>query len=353
MKKSKLLTDPELMKEITKDKKIRATISRQDHFLFFNIYFPHYITDPPALFHREMFSFTQRDDLKLIAIMAFRGSGKSTIMNLSYALWSILGKFQKKFVVIVSQTRNQAEGHFSNIRYELQNNNQLRSDLGPFEISQDPYSVLLKRFNAKIMFVSRGQSIRGMRHGPYRPSLIIMDDVEDSSLVESESDRNVTYNWFETEIMPTGDSHTTIVVLGNLLHDDSFLMRIRESIKNKKLPGIFRSYPLLDDLEQILWPEKFTEKGIQELKEKINNESAWDNEYLLKFCSQRRIMMNEIIDMYEKGGLSPQKECEEKPTRLGKYVISAPIIENAFFKMLSKKIVEDENISEDLSESLS
>lgn len=344
--KDKKLTDKKLMEIIVNDRKIRAAISRADHFWFFNIYFPHYLSYPPALFHREMFKLTQRDDLKLLAIMAFRNSGKSTIMNLSYSLWSVLGKFQKKFVVIVSQTRSQAEGHFSNILYELKNNDRLSSDLGPFEVNQDPYSVLLKRLNAKIMFMSRSQRIRGMRHGPHRPSLIILDDIEDSKMIESELDRKVTYEWFETEIIPAGDSNTTIVVLGNLLHEDSLMMRIRINIRSGKTPGIFKAYPLLDDLDQILWPEKFTEEDIKRLKEKTSDELVWRKEYLLRVQS-RKALQNMMFGHLRKDSSDEENYLEETTVRLEKYVISAPILEAyALVKYLNKMQDEDDKKNE-------
>lgn len=319
----KVLDDQKLMEEIAKDQKIRTAISRKDHFWFFNIYFSHYLIYPPALFHKEMFELSQRDDLRLIAIMAFRGSGKSTIMNLSYALWSILGKFERKFVLIVSETQSQAEVHFSDILHELKTNELLSADLGPFEETREPYSVLLKNLNAKIMFVYRGQTIRGMRHGPHRPDLIIIDDIEDSWSVQSELVRDTTYEWFETEIIPAGNSDTTIVILGNLLHEDSFLMRIRENINSGKVSGIFKAYPLLDDLNQNLWLEKFTDENVKQLKK---NNSAWKKEYLLKLEKPVNTIID-LLDLTEQASLDKKNSQTKKAVHLGKYVISAPITE--------------------------
>jgi len=337
MKSNNLLTDSKLTEAIAKDKKIRTTISQQSHFWFFNIYFPHYLTFPTALFQLEMFELSQQDNLHLFAIMAFRGSGKSTIMNLSYTLWSILGKFQKKFIIIISQTHSQAEGHFSNILYELKNNKQLSSDLGPFEVNQDFRSIIIKNLNAKIMFTYRGQSIRGMRHGSYRPDLIILDDIEDSKSVQLELTRNITYDWFETEIIPTGDFGTTIIILGNLLHEHSFMMRVKENINTGKTPGIFRAYPLLDDLNQILWPEKFTIESIQQLKEKTNDELVWRKEYLL-MIDKAKFMINDLLNTLEQDPLDEKNSQEKKTVRLGKYLISAPIIDDYTLKEILNRL---------------
>ena len=57
---------------------------------------------PFAPFHNEMFKLAEDQNIKVLVVMAFRGSAKSTILNLAYILWSILGVQQKKFVVIIS-----------------------------------------------------------------------------------------------------------------------------------------------------------------------------------------------------------------------------------------------------------
>lgn len=70
--------------------------------------------------------------------MSFRGSAKSTIMTVSYPIWAIIGKLQKKFIVILSQTQYQARLHLANIKAELESNELLKQDLGPFyEVNEE------------------------------------------------------------------------------------------------------------------------------------------------------------------------------------------------------------------------
>jgi len=69
-----------------------------------------------------MFRITENEDIVTAVIVAFRGSSKSTVFTLSYSLWSILGKQNKKFVVITSQTQRQARQQLINIKKELENN---------------------------------------------------------------------------------------------------------------------------------------------------------------------------------------------------------------------------------------
>lgn len=236
--------------KILSDKSVRREVTRRSHRWFFSVFLSHYIQFKTTLFHKEMFELTESTSYKLIVVMAFRGSGKSTIMNLSYALWAILGVQKKKFVLLVSKTQQQAKNHFHNIRTELENNELLGKDLGPF-LADDKWgmsSLVLTKMNARISATSREQSIRGTRFGHLRPDLIICDDLEDSTSVQTKADRDSMYDWFMSEIMPAGDDNTKIIVLGNLLHGNSLLMRLRDDILIKKqIKGIFKVYPLLDD----------------------------------------------------------------------------------------------------------
>src|SRR3989338_6685962 len=98
-----------LMEQMLRSRLLRKFVSASSHIWFFTIYFPHYITYPTAPFQREVFKITEDQENKLAVICAFRGSGKSTIMGMSYPLWAILGKPQKKFILVLSQTQEKAQ----------------------------------------------------------------------------------------------------------------------------------------------------------------------------------------------------------------------------------------------------
>src|SRR5581483_11119142 len=123
------LTD--LQAQLFTNKAVRSKVTTQSHQWFFSTYFASYITHESADFHREMFAITEDESQPLSVIVAFRGSGKSTIMTLSYPIWAVLGKQQKKFVLIASQTQYQARVHLTNIKRELESNDLLSNDLGP------------------------------------------------------------------------------------------------------------------------------------------------------------------------------------------------------------------------------
>ena len=172
------------MKKIVEDQSIRRGITRQSHLMFFLTYFHHYVKYPLAEFQKDIFRITEDQSNKLACIVSFRGSAKSTIVTFSYSLWAILGVQQKKFVLIICQTQAQARQQMANIKFEVESNPLLKSDLGPF--IEDPTSgewsmssLVFQNTGARIMIASIDQSVRGFKHHQYRPDLLILDDIED------------------------------------------------------------------------------------------------------------------------------------------------------------------------------
>lgn len=278
--------DQNLIQQIVSDRKVRTAVAYESHYWFFNIYFSHYVKYPTAQFQREIFALTEQEEIKNVIIVAFRGSAKSTIMTLSYPIWAILGRQQKKHIVLLGQTQSKARQYLLNIKRELESNEILRNDLGPFKEETDEWgslSLVIPKYGAKITTASIDQSIRGLRHGPYRPDLIICDDVEDLVSVRTREGRDKIYNWLTGDVIPAGDKNTRLIVIGNLLHEDSLIMRLKQNIEEKHLAGIFKRYPLINDNDQILWPGKFSSKNeIETLKQTIGNEVAWQREHLLR-----------------------------------------------------------------------
>lgn len=281
--------------EIIKEPATRIELVKRSHFYFFHTYFSEHVTYPIAPFHREMFRISEDEDTKLAVIVSFRGSGKSTLMTLSFPLWAVLGNMKRKFIVIISQTQEQARQHFKNLKSELESNELLRRDLGPF-VSQNEWnncSLIIPKYNAKIVAVSRDQSFRGAKFGSHRPDLIIADDCEDMNSVKTPESRKNTRDWFMSEVLPLGDKNTKIIVVGNLLNKDSLLMNLQKEIEDGSRSGIFRKFPLLNSQNQIAWPGKYPDmKAIEEEKKKIGNKFVWAREYLLDIIDDFEPIVN-------------------------------------------------------------
>lgn len=273
------------MEAMIKDRKIRIAVTKGSHYLFFHIYFPHYVKYVTAFFQQEIFNLTEDESLGNFFLVAFRSCGKSTILTTSYPLWAILGKPQKKFVLILCQTMSQAKQQMTNLRRELESNDLLKSDLGPFKEESNEWgavSLVFSESGARITAASTEQSIRGLRHRQHRPDLIICDDVEDMASTKTREGRNKAHQWLTGEVIPAGDKDTRLVVIGNLLHEDSLLMRLKQDVEERRIDGVFKAYPLLDENNKPLWSGKYPNlEAVESERRRVGNDISWKREFLL------------------------------------------------------------------------
>lgn len=293
-----------LVNTMIKDRSVRTSITKDSFLYFFHFYYAHYVKYETADFQKEIIHNLEKSHKENLYIVAFRGSGKSTMVTTAYPIWAILGKQQKKFCIIFCQTKAQAKQHMMNIRRELEGNDVLKRDLGPFKEESDEWgshSLVFNKHGARITVASSDQSIRGLRHNEHRPDLVICDDVEDVQSTKTREGREKTYSWLRGEVIPAGDKNTRLIIVGNLLHENSLLMRIKEEIAQGNANGVFCEYPLLDKNDICLWPGKYKdEKDIEEEKLKVASEVAWQREYLLRIIpSDDQVIYPEWIQYYD------------------------------------------------------
>jgi predicted phage terminase large subunit-like protein len=293
-----------LVRKMMKDRLVRIAITKESFLFFFHFYYAHYVKYETADFQKEIIHYLESSTTENLFVVAFRGSGKSTMITTAYPIWAILGKQQKKFCIIFCQTRIQAKQHLMNIRRELEGNDLLKKDLGPFQEESDEwgsFSLVFKKHNARITVASTEQSIRGLRHNEHRPDLLICDDVEDVQSTKTREGRDKTYNWLRGEVIPAGDKTTRLIMVGNLLHEDSLLMRIKEEIDLRKATGTFKEYPLLNEKGTCLWPGKYpNEEAITQERLRVANEISWQREFLLKIIpSEAQVIHREWIHYYD------------------------------------------------------
>lgn len=295
---------PELWHEIQTKRSVRIKLARENLYYFAHIYFPGYFEYPTAPFQREMYALLEDPDIRHLGIVSFRGSGKSSIVTTFFLMWAVLGKLEKKYALIASQTQVQARKHLANAKQEFDSNELLKSDFGPLKEFSDEWgsmSLVLPKYGARISAASSEQSIRGTRHNEHRPDLVIADDCEDLQSVKTSEGREKTFDWYTSEALPVGDRHTKFVLIGNLLHTDSLMMRMKDF--SARLPGrfVFKEYPLIDEDGVCLWPGKFpTPEAVEQVKEEAPSERAYYREYLLKILpDDMQIVKPEDITYYK------------------------------------------------------
>jgi predicted phage terminase large subunit-like protein len=213
----------------------RTTASKSpEHFA--RVYLERHMRLPPSRMHIELFDVLKRATEQRgqrIAIAAPRGHAKSTVVSLAYVLWSILYGHDK-FVLIISATREQAVQLLKSVKDEIQSNCRLLTDFP--EACQPPGAQstpspwrdnkIILRNDAMVRALGASQQLRGTRHQEHRPSLIVVDDLENQEYCESAEQRHKLRDWFEKTLLKAGDERTNVIVIGTILHYDSLLANL-------------------------------------------------------------------------------------------------------------------------------
>jgi len=199
--------------------------------LFCRVFFPHHCRESFSELHRYLFRHYRREQdrpllerkSRNLAVAAPRGYAKSTIATLLLPLHDVVYR-SEGYIVIVSATLPQSVGKLKNLRAELAENRMLRECFEP-QIGRVTSRQLVAN-DLAIEAFSVGTELRGITYRHYRPTKIVMDDVEDSEAVESPEQREKLAVWFNEVLENIGNGYTNVIVVGTLLHPDSLLAKI-------------------------------------------------------------------------------------------------------------------------------
>ena len=256
---------------------------------FCAVYLPHYLELELASFHTELLNTLGDHAEKMIEVVGFRGSAKSTFGSLALPLWAALEYPELyKFILPIADTGLQSAINIANIKSELENNPLIKQDYGNIQgefvadwtlESEEEWQAknMLLSNGVRILARSRGQKVRGLRHHQHRPKLIIVDDPEDLEWVRTKENRDKTERWLRGEVIPAIDElNGRLIVIGNQLHTDALMARLKRDNTFKQL-----DYPLLKD-GVITWLAKYPSQYAVDLQRDKVGLNAFQREYLLK-----------------------------------------------------------------------
>ena len=240
-----LLRDYQAGKELTGPKGLRRRLGAFDLEYFGRAYLAHYFVRRSPAFHGELDRIWREGVLKgknpetdakeisradgcRRAIEAPRGHAKSTTFTFKDDLHAALYAY-KHYIIILSDSSEQAEGFLADIKTELEENAALREDFGELEGRVWKSSVILLANGVKIEAIGSGKKIRGRRHKQWRPDLIVCDDLENDENVNTPEQRKKLRDWFYKAVSKAGDTYTDIVYIGTLLHFDALLANVAKN----------------------------------------------------------------------------------------------------------------------------
>jgi len=226
------------MSQIIKNKISQLRREEGKRFLTFRkLYFGHYHKYPDAAFHIELSNLLEemahaRGSKNAIA--APRDSAKSTIISLQYVLYAICYKLDE-FILVISNTSDQAADLLSSIKKELEVNEHLMQDFPEVgEIGMHPKpprwnkNEVITRNGIKVLALGTGQQVRGRRNKEFRPSLIILDDIESDENAQNPESYDKLYDWVTKSVLKAGTAKTNVVFTGTIHHYHSLLARFTD-----------------------------------------------------------------------------------------------------------------------------
>ena len=210
----------------------RRERARQDFTFFRRAYFPHYcLVGGDSRLHEwldaELPRMADAPEGVRLAIAAPRGEAKSTFVSLFFVLWAVLTG-RKHYILIIADALEQAASLLGAVKDELEFNEALKRDFpGAGKGHVWNVGTVVTPGNVKIQALGAGKRMRGLRHGPHRPDLIVLDDLENDGNVDKPEQRDKLQSWLQKTVLNLGaaDGSMDVVYVGTLLHYDSVLAR--------------------------------------------------------------------------------------------------------------------------------
>ena len=206
----------------------------QSDFAFFrHTYFPHYSRYGDSVLHawldKTLPALVDHPDGQRLACAAPRGEAKSTIVAMIFVLWCLLTG-RKRYVILIADAFEQAAALLEAVKVELEANPRLGMDW-PDAVGMGRVwnvGVAITAGGAKLQAFGSGKRMRGLRHGPHRPDLVICDDLENDENVKSPEQRDKLQSWLQKTVLSLGEAGDTmdVILVGTVLHYDSVLARL-------------------------------------------------------------------------------------------------------------------------------
>lgn len=246
---------------------------------FGQFFFPAYFPVEQSDFHREVLANLLAKERFVIA--APREHAKSTTVSFLFVSYCIAYQ-RKKFILIVSDTASQAENFLTDLKEELETNEELTQMFGA-QLGKDKWTAgdFVTSTGIRILAKGAGQSLRGVRKKESRPDLVVVDDLENDELVNTIAQRDKLYNWFNKVLINVTGKGAQIAVIGTILHYDSVLSRLLDTKKDDDRWYTHKYKALWNegDEKKVLWAEWWDLERLLLRRQDIG-EYAFQSEFL-------------------------------------------------------------------------
>ncbi len=300
---------------------LRKMLGEVDRIYFCKAYLPDLFDKEFGDYAKEILDELVRaiesDKAEREAIVAPRGHAKSTFSSVAVPTWASLYK-KKKFTYFISSNGDTAANFLEKVKKALESP----------EILQDFGNLKGKIWNADFINLKNGtwigctgwkSGIRGINKDR-RPDLIILDDLEDKSTIESDSLREKLEISFNEEIGRLGDYDTDMFYIGTLLSVDALLARV---IQMPSWKVLFYKRVLSFPVNEDLWEQW---RGIYR---DMGNLNRMDSAYEFYLANKEEMLLGSKV-LWE--GKTPADKMQYKGAYYNVMLDRESLGEDAFWK---------------------
>lgn len=247
---------------------------------FFNLYFMRELfipsnknnSRPLAKVHYEVFNELNdlliNDTINREEFILPRGTGKSTVVNTSVAVWASVYNISK-YTVVIGKTDVLMQEFINEVKTCL-GYEKIKSTFGEL-INSKKCTVNKEELeltnNTKVQGFTWGGTIRGAKYHGSRPTIIIVDDVLKEDDILSDNAKEKTMNKLYKEILPAGDKakiikgkkqgiDTKFIVIGTPLAQNDMVNTVRQDSTFKVFRRAVVDFDIDDYMENsTLWQE--------------------------------------------------------------------------------------------------
>ena len=280
---------------------IKTTLRLDHNFDFFVLFFFAKITTSPlGDCHYDL--TVNLANGETLAIIFPRGFGKTTFTK-AFVIRQVV-YYLDPVILYVCDTLTSAKQHFESIKSEFENNELLRQifgDLTPVDKKGSKWTNTHFETTNGVNVVARGAGKgRGVNIKNSRPTLIILDDIEDDELVRSQERLIKLKHWITNVIIPSRDPiRGRIKWIGTILSPFAALVEFYNTYGGVKRGALEDEYGNPSLTGKPIWPQGRSKEWLMSEKEKIGT-SAFSQEYLnLPVNTETQTFKEEMFKYYD------------------------------------------------------
>lgn len=301
--KQEVLSRPEFHDNSAKAKKDRIERARKDPWYFGYTYFPEYVRNDFASFHKEWPKIAQIKN-EPVLVEAMRGGGKTTYFTFIEDVHGFVFGLTRN-TLIGSYIEDKAKVFTGRMLLELLYNRKLKNDFGEIIGKNDRKAIgyftgvspiTKKSFTCQA--ISIGQDPRGLIAGAYRPDKVRLDDIQSRKRAKSKKFVKEAVEWILMDMVPAMEHDYSFIICATPLNNCCVASTLEKGTETITPTKTFK-FPAINKRGRATWPDKFPMSRLKKLKKTMGT-LYFNQEFLLiAIALDERKFQEEWITYYK------------------------------------------------------